>query len=1088
MSVDPLSLSATLDFGETDVQTIELTNEGATGTPFELTERDRGWTPAVQIQRFSGELVKSGVPVSAGRAPNAATGFGSTGPFFKLPNGAPAYAFNVYPGGSLVLMDTEVPNPWTEIGPLFDPFVDFFPGGDFLNGDFSTEYAVSYYGNELLAINTADATYTVIGSAAPSGGETWTGLAGSPDGTLFASGSSCGSSSTLYTIDPDTAEVTAIGNVSNAPCLIDIAANADGELYGVDIVNDTLVQIDPATGVGTVIGSTGFDANYAQGMDFDEDTGILYWAAYGFSGELRVIDTSTGASASVGAFPDGAEVDGLGLATGGAADAPWLSEDPATGYLNPDGGIQTVDVTFDAYVVTQPGEYYADLKVKTDDPINGTIAVPVTMTVVPPDDWGKLTGVVSSLGYCDQNPSPLEDASVVVEISGMPYTVTTGVDGAYTVWGPQGTITYTVSAEGHVGDSGTAEIVAGEITTLDLELRWIAPCISGMDTSYDVEVPWHFSLDFPFEVLNTGAGAAEFELSDRAVKEITVSGGVFAAPQALVPEAQQQAKNTQGLDLPELPVVAPLDAGEVFQTWYPTENNFAWGIAYDGDDETVWVGDWTNQNTIFEYETDGTITGRSHQYDWSPWAGPADSAFNWNTGMLWTLDVGLDNCIHEMDVAGGYTGNTICGPWYYDQRGLAYDPATDTWFVGSWNDYTIYHIDSAGNLLDSAYVGLPISGLAYNPDTLHLFVMVNYYDEPVYVLDVANNYANVGQFYIDGWPGYWNGAGLEIDCEGNLWAVAQSEQKVYELDSGETASVCRGGKDAPWLTEDPQAGSLLADDTFPVELTFTAFPSMSIGTYYTGTLLIKSTDPVSDTFTVPVTLTVIQPEIEMSLAPTMTAVSSPPGSTVQYRLTIQNNGNVPDTYDLSLQDDDWPTLMLTQQVSLDPGESAEILIFVFIPASAGDGEIDDFRVLAESSSDEVIGLDVSASADLSTRAFYTRIVRLTPATASMLGDVGEVMEYTLTLWNLSVVSDTIELHGEAGWEMDMSETRFTLDSFESAEVTVQVHIPWGAVPGELDTAMITATSQSDPGAWDETRLTTHAGEMHLFLPMVVKEP
>ncbi len=56
------------------------------------------------------------------------------------------------------------------------------------------------------------------------------------------------------------------------------------------------------------------------------------------------------------------------------------------------------------------------------------------------------------------------------------------------------------------------------------------------------------------------------------------------------------------------------------------------------------------------------------------------------------------------------------------------------------------------HVLDSAYVGLAISGLAYNPDTLHLFVMVNYDNEHVYVLDAANNYQLIGQFYIDGWP------------------------------------------------------------------------------------------------------------------------------------------------------------------------------------------------------------------------------------------------------------------------------------------------------------------------------------------------
>ncbi len=42
MSVDPTSLEATLDFGQLVTQTINLTNDGAAGTPFEITEQDRG--------------------------------------------------------------------------------------------------------------------------------------------------------------------------------------------------------------------------------------------------------------------------------------------------------------------------------------------------------------------------------------------------------------------------------------------------------------------------------------------------------------------------------------------------------------------------------------------------------------------------------------------------------------------------------------------------------------------------------------------------------------------------------------------------------------------------------------------------------------------------------------------------------------------------------------------------------------------------------------------------------------------------------------------------------------------------------------
>src|SRR5262249_38306604 len=50
---------------------------------------------------------------------------------------------------------------------------------------------------------------------------------------------------------------------------------------------------------------------------------------------------------------------------GGSKDVVWLSENPTEGTLAGDGGQQTVDVTFDAAQVIQPGDYFAKLKIKT---------------------------------------------------------------------------------------------------------------------------------------------------------------------------------------------------------------------------------------------------------------------------------------------------------------------------------------------------------------------------------------------------------------------------------------------------------------------------------------------------------------------------------------------------------------------------------------------------------------------------------------------------------------------------------------------------------------------------------------------------
>jgi hypothetical protein len=184
------------------------------------------------------------------------------------------------------------------------------------------------------------------------------------DGTMYASSAACGVNSTLYTVDPATGETTVIGSITNGTCIIDIAINAAGELYGVDIVSDNLVQIDSSTGAGTVVGSVGVNANYAQGMDFDEVSGTLYWASYTASGELRVIDTTTGASTLVGAFPGGAEVCALAVASfAGGASLPWLVITPDEGVVPPDTG-DPGDMPVNAEFIADGADHYGLFRAK----------------------------------------------------------------------------------------------------------------------------------------------------------------------------------------------------------------------------------------------------------------------------------------------------------------------------------------------------------------------------------------------------------------------------------------------------------------------------------------------------------------------------------------------------------------------------------------------------------------------------------------------------------------------------------------------------------------------------------------------------
>jgi hypothetical protein len=198
-----------------------------------------------------------------------------------------------------------------------------------------------------------------------------------------------GTTATLYTINLETGALTTVADISGAPLAIDIAIDETGQLYTVDIQLDALLAVDKATGATTQIGSIGFTANYAQGMDYDLENHIMYMAAYNYDGvsgvgELRVVDTTTGATQLIGTFPGGAEVDSFAVATGGVEpwiDVPWVTEVPTNGVIGPDSEFE-VDVTFDTTGLTLGECYQANLGLlHNDESADSPLYIPLELCV-----------------------------------------------------------------------------------------------------------------------------------------------------------------------------------------------------------------------------------------------------------------------------------------------------------------------------------------------------------------------------------------------------------------------------------------------------------------------------------------------------------------------------------------------------------------------------------------------------------------------------------------------------------------------------------------------------------------------------------
>ncbi|NLW72160.1 MAG: S8 family serine peptidase [Chloroflexi bacterium] len=518
LDFDPESFEVTMFIGDDENnQPLTISNLGASDVMFELFEKDQGVVLSkVNIPAFQGELPEDTQPISIGRAPLAenAGRFSASpvNPFKGILSGKPAFAMDVIPNPDnlMYIPDITVPGTWNEIGPTINSLY----AGDFLAGDFTTLYAISYDDNNLHTVNTTTGEFTLVGAATPPAGK-WSGLSGTPDGTLYGLTSVCGTSTNLVTVNPITAEVTNLGSLDGIACGIDLAYNTDDDMiYIVDIVTDNLFRVDPGTLTATQVGALGVNANYAQGMDFEEDSGILYWAAYTNSAELRIIDTNTGASALVGAFPDGTEVDCLAFATGGYSDVPWLSEAPDSGTV-PAGGSVNVTVKIDPTRagLSQPGDYLAVLRVKHNSPYTYP-DIPVTLHLKAPGNYGTFKGHVYGLKTCDVNPTALEGAIVKFWQDGtVRFTTTTNAEGYYNYAGPEGSYDIEVLADGYISQHEFGAEAVGDGTTItDFALRLDAPCISVDPTSLEQSQPTNTVTTQTLKVKNTGARDGAFEL------------------------------------------------------------------------------------------------------------------------------------------------------------------------------------------------------------------------------------------------------------------------------------------------------------------------------------------------------------------------------------------------------------------------------------------------------------------------------------------------------------------------------------------------------------------------------------------------
>jgi subtilisin family serine protease len=827
-AIAPAAVDATVDFGDTATRTVTITNDGTAPLSWTLRERDTGFTPA-PIEPVAG--------VTAGLSSRAAPrGYVSRKPADTTPGGGASalILMDAYPWGSDALQVVLDANgiPYQMAGTKELPTLDL---AQYKLVIVANDQPQSFY-------DQLKANMDMLEAYVSGGGFLWFGVAsngwnfGDFSGAVLPGGAVVGGmvfDEQNRVNAPDHPVMAGIpdpffGNSASHTTFAALPADAIVIASSVMTGEPTLVEY--GIGAGEVLA-------FAQPMEFGFYAGEA-------SGTILV-----------NAVP---------YAWSFAADAPWLSEDLTSGTLDP-GQSADVHLTLGTPGL-MPGTYTAQVFLKGDfakpSPPPST---DVTLNVALPPSFGAISGTVTDA----HAGSPIRGASVVLHGAwppGTPYafSASTAGDGSWTIVGPEGTWSLETSLTGYVTDTRDVTVTRGTTT-------------GGIDVGLHLEQP-HAAIDagaFSWTLLPGNVRHSTITISNPQghvpltyeVHEVSLSSpGAGVAPAAaarsLPAGAATDARTTRGLfpgtSSPSIPAGLMM-AGDVLASWPTIGLDIPWGVGTTGTD--VWLSDPLENGgncgdsgscTDYVFSADGTFV-RSVP---APWAGAwvGDMAWDPTNGLVWQVNVGGDNGIYGLDPSDGTVRDAITGsPWAnISQRGLAYDPADDVFYVGGWNEGIVYRVagpshPTPGETLGQCSPADPnISGLAWNPAFRLLWEATNSDTDTIYLIDPTT--CETLRALPHPAPGF-DGAGLELDPVGNLWMVGQGIGTAFLVESGLPVY-----SDVQWLSISPDAGSVNPDVTANLDVKVDS-TGLAPGVYRAG-IVVTTNDPDHSIDLLPVTLVV----------------------------------------------------------------------------------------------------------------------------------------------------------------------------------------------------------------------------------------
>jgi len=323
--------------------------------------------------------------------------------------------------------------------------------------------------------------------------------------------------------------------------------------------------------------------------------------------------------------------------------------------------------------------------------------------------------------------------------------------------------------------------------------------------------------------------------------------------------------------------------------------------------------------------------------------------------------------------------------------------------------------------------------------------------------------------YQSGMPGATLSYTVTIKNEGNI-------SDTYALTATDNENW------SPALSKNSLALAPKAYDT--VILTITIPTDASVGDRDNITITAKSTvDPtVSDNASCTAQATALRRRVEVSISPG--SKSGPPGKTLTYTVTIVNEGDAEDTYNLTATDA-WGATVSPISLTIAAGSSRTATVSATIPEGTASGIEKEITVRAISRTDN----RVSDSATCIASAAAVRGVKVSLSPENQSGAPGETLIYEVAVKNEGNVGDTFILStaGVPDWSPRVENTSLTLHAGEVGETTLTVTIPPGASEGASITVNVGAISVGDPMVTDSDtcRMTVTGAPVELAIPLTI---